>query len=66
MFYFTVRYIGSISEIDCGEIENILKTAENYPILFKKVPLSPAIIQNFAGRRGNKRVQPPENRWTSL
>ena len=42
-------------EIGCEEIENILKTAGFILFFSKKVALSPAIIQNFAGRRGNKK-----------
>ena len=56
----------SQQEIGCEEIENILKTAGFILFFSKKVALSPAIIQNFAGRRGNKSVQPPKNGWTSL
>ena len=56
----------SQQEIGCEEIENILKTAEFILFFSKKVAPSPAIIQNFAGRRGNKSVQPPRNGWTSL
>ena len=43
-----------------GEIENILKTAGFILFFLKKIVLSPAAIQNFAGRRGNKSVQPPK------
>ena len=56
----------SQQEIGCGEIENILKTAGFITAFLKKITLSPAIIQNFAGRRGNKSVQLPKNGWTSL
>ena len=56
----------SQQEIGCEEIENTLKTAGFILFFSKKVALSPAIIQNFAGRRGNKSVQPPKNGWTSL
>ena len=56
----------SQQEIGCEEIENILKTAGFILFFLKKIAPSPAIIQNFAGKRGNKSVQPPENRWTSL
>ena len=45
------------------------KHSENsriYSVFLKKIALSPAIIQNFAGRRGNKSVQPSKNGWTSL
>ena len=56
----------SHQEIGCEEIENILKTAGFILFFLKKMALSPAIIQNFAERRGNKSVQPLENRWTSL
>ena len=56
----------SQQEIGCEEIENILKTSGFILFFSKKVALSPAIIQNFAGRRGNKSVQPPKNGWTSL
>lgn len=48
------------------EIENILKTAGFILFFLKKIAPSPAIIQNFAGRRGNKSIQPPKNGWTSL
>ena len=48
------------------EIENILKTAGFILFFSKKIALSPAAIQNFAGRWGNKNVQQSENRWTSL
>ena len=37
-------------EIGCGEIENILKTAGFILFFLKKIALSPAAIQNFAGR----------------
>ena len=53
-------------KIGCGEIENILKTAGFILFFLKKIALSPAAIQNFAGRWGNKNVQQSENRWTSL
>ena len=53
-------------EIGCEEIENILKTAGFILFFLKKIALSPAAIQNFAGRWGNKNVQQSENRWTSL
>ena len=53
-------------EISCEEIENILKIAGFILFFLKKIAHSPAIIQNFAGRRGNKSVQPPKNGWTSL
>ena len=53
-------------EIGCEEIENILKTAGFILFFLKKIALSPAAIQNFAGRWGNKNVQPPKNGWTSL
>ena len=53
-------------EISCEEIENILKTAGFILFFSKKIALSPAAIQNFAGRWGNKNVQQSENRWTSL
>ena len=33
-----------------GEIENILKTAGFILFFLKKIALSPAAIQNFAGR----------------
>ena len=56
----------SQQEIGCEEIENILKTAGFILFFLKKIAPSPAIIQNFAGRRGNKSVQPPTNGWTSL
>ena len=56
----------SQQEIGCEEIENILKTAGFILFFLKKIAPSPAIIQNFAGRRGNKSVQPPKNGWTSL
>ena len=48
------------------EIENILKTAGFILFFLKKIALSPAAIQNFAGRWGNKNLQQSENRWTSL
>lgn len=50
----------SQQEIGCEEIENILKTAGFILFFLKKIVLSPAAIQNFAGRRGNKSVQPPK------
>ena len=53
-------------KIGCEEIENILKTAGFILLFLKKIALSPAAIQNFAGRWGNKNVQQSENRWTSL
>ena len=56
----------SQQEIGCEEIENILKTAGFILFFLKKIVLSPAAIQNFAGRWGNKNVQQSENRWTSL
>ena len=56
----------SQQEIGCEEIENILKTAGFILFFSKKIALSPAAIQNFAGRWGNKNVQQSENRWTSL
>ena len=56
----------SQQEIGCEEIENILKTAGFILFFLKKIAPSPAIIQNFAGRRGNKSVQSPKNGWTSL
>ena len=34
----------------CREIENILKTAGFILLFLKKIALSPAAIQNFAGR----------------
>ena len=56
----------SQQEIGYREIENILKTAGFILFFLKKIALSPAAIQNFAGRWGNKNVQQSENRWTSL
>ena len=56
----------SQQEIGCREIENILKTAGFILFFLKKIALSPAAIQNFARRWGNKNVQQSENRWTSL
>ena len=56
----------SQQEIGCEEIENILKTAGFILFFLKKIVLSPAAIQNFAGRWGNKNVQQSENCWTSL
>ena len=56
----------SQQEIGCEEIENILKTAGFILFFLKKIAPSPAAIQNFAGRWGNKNVQQSENRWTSL
>ena len=55
----------SRQKTDHGEIENILKAAEIILFFLKKITHSPAIIQNFAGSRGNKNVL-PENGWTSL
>ena len=40
----------SQQEIGCEEIENILKTAGFILFFSKKIALSPAAIQNFAGR----------------
>ena len=53
-------------KIGYRKIENILKTAGFILFFLKKIALSPAAIQNFAGRWGNKNVQQSENRWTSL
>ena len=53
-------------KIGYREIENILKTAGFILFFLKKIALSPAAIQNFAGRWGNKNLQQSENRWTSL
>ena len=64
--FFEVVKCPRKQEIGCGEIENILKTAGFILFFLKKIVLSPAAIQNFAGRWGNKNVQQSENRWTSL
>lgn len=64
--FFEVVKCPRKQEIGYGEIENILKTAGFILFFLKKIALSPAAIQNFAGRWGNKNVQQSENRWTSL
>ena len=64
--FFEVVKCPRKQEIGYGEIENILKTAGFILFFLKKIVLSPAAIQNFAGRWGNKNVQQSENRWTSL
>ena len=40
----------SLQPTGCREIENILKTAGFILFFLKKIVLSPAAIQNFAGR----------------
>lgn len=48
--FFEVVKCPRKQEIGCEEIENILKTAGFILFFLKKIVLSPAAIQNFAGR----------------
>ena len=53
-------------KIGCGEIENILKTAEIILFFLKKIALSPAKFQKAAEKVGIKVGKPPKNGWTTL
>ena len=53
-------------EIGCGEIENILKTAEFILFFLKKIALSPAKLQKLAEKVGFRVGEPPKNGWTTL
>jgi len=49
----------SSQEIDCEEIENILKTAGFILFFLKKIAPSPAKFQKAAGKEGIKLGKPP-------
>ena len=53
-------------KLAAGKLKTFWKQQDLFCFFLKKIAPSPAIIQNFAGRRGNKSVQPPKNGWTSL
>ena len=56
----------SQQEIGCEEIENILKTAEkSWNFRWKTAKLGGRGGENCP-KLPNKKVQPPENGWTSL
>ena len=56
----------SQQEIGCGEIENILKTAEIFLFFLKKNALSPAEFQKAAEIVSIRVGKPPKNGWTTL
>ena len=53
-------------EINCEEIENILKTAGFILLFLKKIAHSPAEFQKAAEIVGIRVGKPPENGWTTL
>ena len=58
--------MGCSSEIGCGEIENILKTAGFILFFLKKIAPSPAKFQKTAEKVGFRVGKPPKNGWTTL